>query len=250
MEHTEKSIITLWKEFNKSNSLLVEKLGRSKNTIGEFGEYLAYKHYGGTLYNGSYAGADLVDSEGVLYQVKTRQLKQLDSTSLGIIRSWEFDYLVVLLFGMQGEILKALEVPVDIAKEYAKQNDYQNGTVITTTNAFLNDDRFRDLSDSMKEILGNENFVDGIDDCGLLNNGKVLPIEFIPNDKEKFIEILLQKKQARYDIIYQNGSKETKQWNITRLSETSSLVGNIRSREEFRQGEWQEKNIKLVRFYV
>lgn len=250
MEKKEKSIITLWKDYNRSNSLLVQKLGRSYNTVGEFGEYLAYKHYGGTLFNGSYAGADLVDSDGALYQVNSRQIKQLGFTQLGVIKSWEFDFLVVLLFGMQGEILKALEVPVDIAKEYAKQNDYQNGTVITTTNAFLNDDRFRDLTDSMKEILGNENFVDGIDDCGLLNNGKVLPIEFIPNDKEEFKEILLQKKEARYEILYQDGRKETKIWNITRFSETSSLLGNIRSREEFRQGEWQEKNIKLVRFYV
>src|SRR5690606_27703176 len=146
-----------------------------------------------------------------------------------------------LLFGMQGEILKALEVPVDIAKNYARQNDHQNGTVISTTNAFLNDDRFRDLTASMKEILGHENFVDGIDDCGLLNNGKVLPIEFIPNDKEEFKEIFLQKKEARYEILYQDGRKETKIWNIKRFSETSGLVNNIRSKKEFRQGEWQEK---------
>jgi hypothetical protein len=53
---------------------------------------------------------------------------------------------VVIIFDLNGGILKALEVPVDIAKKYAKENSHQNGWVITTTQEFLNNKSSKDIT--------------------------------------------------------------------------------------------------------
>lgn len=41
---------------------------------------------------------DLKTSEGRLIQVKSRKLDFLKSTTLNVIRSWDFDLLVIVLF--------------------------------------------------------------------------------------------------------------------------------------------------------
>lgn len=134
-----------WLKFNEYTNLLSKELGRSKNIVGEYAEYLAHKYYGGELLKVSKASADIKADNGKLYQVKSRKLEKIKSTQLGIIRSWKFDFLVVIIFGAKGEILKAIEVPVEIAKEYAKENKHQNGWVITTNNKFLTDGRGKDI---------------------------------------------------------------------------------------------------------
>jgi hypothetical protein len=52
----------------------------------------------------------------------------------------------MIIFDLNGKILKALEVPVNIAQEYAKENDHQNGWVITTTQNFLNNSNSKDIT--------------------------------------------------------------------------------------------------------
>jgi hypothetical protein len=54
--------------------------------------------------------------------------------------------LVVVLFEASGAINKAVEVPVDVAKEYGTKNSHQNGWVITTSKRFLNDLRVKDIT--------------------------------------------------------------------------------------------------------
>ena len=81
-----------------------------------------------------------------MYQVKSRKIKGILSTQLNVIRSWDFNYLVVILFDANGAVKKALEVPVEVAKEFGTANSYQNGWVITTSQKFLNDRRSKDIT--------------------------------------------------------------------------------------------------------
>ena len=133
-----------WITYNKTVKILQKILGRTNNIVGEYSEYLTAEYYHGELLPASHKSADvkvIENNQEILYQVKSRKLEKLTSTQLGIIRSWNFNYLVVIIFDLDGNILKALEVPVDVAKEYAKSNSHQNGWVITTTQKFLNDHR-------------------------------------------------------------------------------------------------------------
>ena len=136
----------LWLKFNEYSNKLAKALGRTSNIVGEYAEHLAYQHYGGRLLDISGASADIESADGKLYQVKSRKIKGVSTTQLSIIRSWEFDFLVVILFNANGAVAKALEVPVDVAREYGKANSHQNGWVITTTQHFLNEQRSKDIT--------------------------------------------------------------------------------------------------------
>lgn len=140
----------LWNKYNEYANKLSRALGRTSNIVGEYAEYIAHQHYGGVLLNISNASADICSSEGIRYQVKARKIKSGLTTQLSIIRSWDFEYLVVCLFGQMGELTKAVEVPVSVAKEYAAENSHQNGWVITTNVNFLNDVRCVDITDDLK----------------------------------------------------------------------------------------------------
>lgn len=136
----------LWGKYNYFSNEIVKSLERTNNIVGEYAEYLAQKFVGGKLLPPSHGSADVKSLNGLLYQVKSRKIDKIKSTSLGIIRSWKFDFLCVILFDLNGSILIALEVPVEVAKEYAKDNSHQNGWVITTTQKFLLDDRNKNIT--------------------------------------------------------------------------------------------------------
>ena len=139
----------LWIRFNEYSNKLANALGRTSNIVGEYAEYLAHQYYGGKLLGVSDSSADIKAESGTLYQVKSRKIKGTPTTQLNVIRSWDFDYLVVILFDANGGIERALEVPVNIAKEYGAANSHQNGWVITTTQEFLNDNRSKDITISL-----------------------------------------------------------------------------------------------------
>jgi len=136
----------LWLKFNEYSNKLATALGRTSNIVGEYAEYLTHKYYGGRLLEISGSSADIETPDGKLYQVKSRKIKGTSSTQLSIIRSWDFDFLVVVLFDSNGAIKQALEVPVEVAKKYGAANSHQNGWVITTSQQFLNDERSKDIS--------------------------------------------------------------------------------------------------------
>ena len=139
----------LWTNYNNAANALQNTLGRTSNIVGEYAEYLTAKYYGGERLIASYKSADVKvihNNTEIFYQVKARKLNKLTSSQLGIIRSWDFDFLIVIIFDSDGIILKALEIPVSIAQEYAKENDHQNGWVITTTQDFLNNSSSRDIT--------------------------------------------------------------------------------------------------------
>ena len=54
--------------------------------------------------------------------------------------------LVAMLFDAKGHLLKALEMPKDVAQALAKLNKHQNGDVITTDQTFFNHPQGKDIT--------------------------------------------------------------------------------------------------------
>lgn len=75
---------------------------------------------------------------------------------------------------------------------------------------------------------------------------KVLPIKLEPEDEGVFKRLLLHKKIAKIIIHYLNGKSEVKIWSASKFTAQSNIIGNLRSRPEFRNGKWQDRGIKKV----
>lgn len=75
------------------------------------------------------------------------------------------------------------------------------------------------------------------------NNESYLPITLEPSDPDLFKQKLLLTKQATIETFYSDGGIESTSWNASRFSASSSVFGNLRSRPEFRSGNWQAKGI-------
>ena len=73
-----------------------------------------------------------------------------------------------------------------------------------------------------------------------------LPIELIPSNSEEFLQILLKTKSATITTFYKNGTNESKVWKASKMDRKSNVIGNLRSRLEFRNGNWQKANIVKV----
>lgn len=77
-----------------------------------------------------------------------------------------------------------------------------------------------------------------------------LPITLEPSRVDDFKARLIVRKSAELTVLYGDGRTETRPWNAARFSETSNVFGNLRSRPEFRQGEWQARGIVKVHVRV
>jgi hypothetical protein len=75
---------------------------------------------------------------------------------------------------------------------------------------------------------------------------RILPIELNPKNESDFKNELLSKKRAYITTFYENGDKEEKIWNANRFKESSNVIGNLRSKKEFRSGNWQDRGIEKV----
>ena len=92
---------------------------------------------------------------------------------------------------------------------------------------------------------------------GTTNNSRVaencddlLPITLTPSNPTNFKEELLASNKAEIQCYYSDGRVESKPWNASRFSATSSVMGNLRSRPEFRAGKWQSHGIVKVHVKV
>ena len=74
----------------------------------------------------------------------------------------------------------------------------------------------------------------------------ILPITLEPSSPETFKDALLRTKQAWIVVTYLDGSEKVRLWNAERISTSSKIMGNLRSRPEFRAGAWQRNGIVSV----
>lgn len=78
------------------------------------------------------------------------------------------------------------------------------------------------------------------------NTIQVLPIDLVPADLAAFKEALLASQKASIEITYSNGTTKVKDWHADRFSGSSNVIGNLRSRPEFRRKNWQGSGIIRV----
>jgi len=157
MENDFNSLISLWKNYNNASLLLTKAMGGTANEVGEFAEKLVCKYFDAKKLTASSKSADLEIKDGKLIQVKSRKIEQLISTSLNVIRSWDFDILVVVLFSKDGNILKAIHIDSKIAKKLSKENKHQNGYILITSHELLEHDSANEITMELQNILdGNE----------------------------------------------------------------------------------------------
>ena len=78
----------------------------------------------------------------------------------------------------------------------------------------------------------------------------VLPISLDPSPAQVFKEALLRTKQAWIVIAYEDGREEVRLWDADRISSSSNIIGNLRSRSTFRAGAWQQNGITSVRVSI
>lgn len=77
-----------------------------------------------------------------------------------------------------------------------------------------------------------------------------LPIEFIPENKVRFKELLLERKIAIEEFHYTDGTVQEKIWSAENFTETSNLNVNVRSRPHARKGKWKELGIAKVMYKI
>lgn len=82
------------------------------------------------------------------------------------------------------------------------------------------------------------------------DNEGYLPITLEPSDPYRFKKELLITKKAIIETSFSDGRVESKVWNASRFRITSNVFGNLRSRPEYRSGNWQSRGIVKVHVKV
>ena len=85
---------------------------------------------------------------------------------------------------------------------------------------------------------------------GSRGRGPTLPITLEPPNSEDFLGALLRTKKAWIEVSYQDGRIEVQPWNAGNMGPTSNVIGNLRSRPEFRREAWQKNGITSVRVSI
>ena len=80
--------------------------------------------------------------------------------------------------------------------------------------------------------------------------GAVLPITLEPPKSDNFLSALLRTKEAWIEVFYEDGKREVRHWRATQMKSTSNVIGNLRSRPEFRNDAWQKYGIASVRVSI
>lgn len=78
----------------------------------------------------------------------------------------------------------------------------------------------------------------------------LLPITLEPPQSAEFKRQLLACRRAQITTFYNDGRVEHRSWDASRFSETSNVMGNLRSRPEFRQAAWLGSGIVKVHVRV
>ncbi len=78
----------------------------------------------------------------------------------------------------------------------------------------------------------------------------VLPITLDPAKQQDFLEALLLAGEAWIEELYADGRREVKRWDASHMSPSSGVIGNLRSRPTYRQGNWQKQGLVSLRVSI
>jgi hypothetical protein len=77
-------------------------------------------------------------------------------------------------------------------------------------------------------------------------HGGCLPIFLVPPDPVIFKRELMKSRVAEIESVYCDGSTEVKSWRLNAFTESSNVIGNLRSRPDFRKNKWQARGLKQI----
>lgn len=78
----------------------------------------------------------------------------------------------------------------------------------------------------------------------------ILPIYLDPQGPEVFKTKLIETKKAEIKVFYNDGTSETKIWNAHNITQNADIIRNLRTRPQFRSGNWQKLNISHINVKV
>lgn len=156
--------------------------------------------------------------------------------------------LAIALYNKEvGSIIKFKKSETDLNFVYVEVLDVDNSDVKETEKTIINTLKTEKPFDSFNQEIKNEPFIENtsvVSDYYIINN--VLPIILIPEKPNDFLRDLLRTRTAIITTYFAHKEKESKIWHANQMTETSDVIGNLRSRQEFRQGNWQESRITKV----
>ena len=106
------------------------------------------------------------------------------------------------------------------------------------------------LDESPSQVLSRETNPPSAKRTRREGHGHTLPITLDPQNSADFLGALLRTKEAWLEVSYSDGRKEVRRWDASRMSTSSNVIGNLRSRSEFRSGTWQNNGIASLRVSV
>ena len=77
-----------------------------------------------------------------------------------------------------------------------------------------------------------------------------LPIDLEPPDPREFLAAVLHTKEAWLQVSYSDGHKEVRRWDARKIGPSSNVLGNLRSRPEFRAANWQRNGIARLQVSI
>lgn len=107
----------------------------------------------------------------------------------------------------------------------------------------------------IEQAKGKENLEAVLGPLGIISDrhdrGRgLLPITLKPTTEITFKQALLESKTAEIVIYYKDGRIQRRKWDANRFKETSDVMGNLRSRPEFRKDVWKNSGIDRVEVEV
>ena len=120
---------------------------------GDYAETLVKVAFDGRLAPNSEKSWDVQTPQGEKLQVKSRLLDdpiKSKQRQLSPIRSWGFDYLVIILFEATYRVWRAVKVPAHLIRGTGTHSDWVNGELIVARDSLLNHPDGDDLTDLMR----------------------------------------------------------------------------------------------------
>ncbi|MCR9278663.1 MAG: hypothetical protein NXH85_11880 [Pseudomonadaceae bacterium] len=104
---------------------------RSSNIVGDYGEWIVCERFGWTMADSqAQKSYDCTAANGTRYQVKTRHITSRNpSRQLGVIRSFDFGYLVAIILGEDYGLQEIWQFPVDFVQKYGSWSKAQAGWI-------------------------------------------------------------------------------------------------------------------------
>jgi len=141
--------LQLLKKYSKIITELKDRgvLRTSNNPAGDYAEYIVSEKMKMELAPNSQKSYDSIDSEKKTYQIKARRItSKKHPTQLGVIRSLDFDFLIVIIFNQDFTVYAAYQIPKNSIKQYAKSSTHQNGLILSMNSGILKDKKTKDIT--------------------------------------------------------------------------------------------------------